>query len=161
MVRNQIKWFALAAILAVAGTASAASAATITSVAIDGLAAAPTFVIHGHGFGSSLPPAVESPITSAACRNEHAPGDQGGNYGSKLYFIDSTAKFSGGLSGPYEGVANVVDCVGLILTSYSSSRVVFTLGSDYRKHPYAVRVGDRITIVVNGAKATVTVKHAP
>jgi hypothetical protein len=161
VVRNLITWFALAAVLAVAGTASAASAATITSVAIDGLASAPTFVIHGHGFGSSLPAAVDSPITSAACRNEHAPGDQGGNYGSKLYFIDITSKFSGGLSGPYEGVAHVVDCVGLILTSYTSSQVIFKLGSDYRKHPYAVRVGDRITIVVNGAKATVTVKHGP
>ena len=159
MVRNQIKWFALAAILAVAGTASAASAATITSVAIDGSVTAPTFVIHGRGFGSSLPPAVGSPITSAACRAEHAPGDQGGNYGSKLYFVDTTSKFSGGLSGPYEGVADVVDCVGLIITSYSPTRVIVTLGSDDRKHPYAVHTGDRITFVVNGAKATVTVKH--
>ena len=155
-----MKWVALAAVLAVAGTASAASAATITSVAIDGLASAPTFVIQGRGLGS-LPPAVASPITSAACRKEHAPGDQGGNYGSKLYFIDITSKFSGGLSGPYEGVAHVVDCVGLILTSYTSSQAIFKLGSDYRKHPYAVRVGDRITIVVNRAKATVTVKHGP
>jgi hypothetical protein len=160
MARNQVKWFALAAVLAVAGTASAASPAKINAVAIDGPATAPTFVIHGRGFGS-LPPAVGSPITSAACRNEHAPGDQGGNYGSKLFFIDKTAKFSGGLSGPYEGVANVVDCVGLILKSYTPSRVIFTLGSDYRKHPYSVRPGDRIMFVVNGAKATITVKLGP
>ncbi len=159
-MRNHVAWFAVAAALAIAGTASASPAATITSVALDGRVAAPTFVIHGRGLGS-LPAATDSPVTSAPCRAEHAPGDQGGNYGSRLYFVDVTAKFSGGLSGPYEGVAHVVDCVGLIVTSYTPSRVIFTLGSDYRKHPYAVHSGDRITFVVNGAKVTVSVKYGP
>lgn len=144
---------------ALAGAAFAgAGKPKITSVSFAGSEGSPRFVIHGANFGR-LPAARGGPTSSAACRSDGAQGNQGRNYAAKLFFIDNTNSFSGGLSGPYHGVANVVDCVGLIVTAYTPERVAFSLGSDYRKHPYSIRQGDKVLFVVAGAKATVTVRY--
>ncbi len=78
---------------------------------------------------------------------------------NKLYFVDGTNKFSAGLSGPYKGVADVIDCVGVIVKSFSVNKVEYALGSDYTKHPYSVKSGDLVMFVVNGATATVRVRY--
>ena len=144
--------------LAVAGSSGAAGKPSITSVALAGSQAKPLFVIRGKNFGA-LPGAGQVPSASAACRAQKAPGNQGVNFGNKLYFVDDSNKFSAGLSGPYKTVADVVDCVGLIIKSFSASKVEYALGSDYTKHPYSVKSGDQVTFVVSGATATVRVRY--
>ena len=144
--------------VAVGSSPAATAAPVIMSVTFGGSTATPTFVIHGRGFGGRPAPS-QPPATSSACRQDGASGNHGQNFGSKLFFIDQTNAFSGGLSGPYRGVPNVIDCVGLIVTSYTPSRIVYTLGSDYRKHPYGIHGGDKVMFVVNGAKATLRVRY--
>jgi hypothetical protein len=148
------------AALAVAGSsgAVAVSKPRIASVALAGSRAKPLFIIRGKGFGR-LPGAGQLPSASSGCRGEKAPGNQGVNFGNKLYFVDGSNKFSAGLSGPYKNVSDVVDCVGVIIKSFSDTRVEYALGSDYAKHPYSVKSGDLITFVVNGATATVRVRY--
>jgi hypothetical protein len=144
--------------LAVAGSSGAAGKPTITSVGLAGSQAKPLFVIHGKNFGQ-LPGAGQLPSASSGCRADKAPASQGINFGNKLYFVDLSNKFSAGLSGPYKGTADVIDCVGVIIKSFSSSKVEYALGSDYTKHPYSVKSGDRVTFVVNGATATLRVRY--
>ena len=123
-----------------------------------GSVAAPTFVLHGRNFGSR-PAAGQPPGSSSACRQENTSANEGQNFANKLFFIDLTNRFSGGLSGPYGSVPNVVDCVGLVAISYTPSRIAYALGSDYRKHPYAIHAGDKVTFAANGATATVRVRY--
>lgn len=157
-LRGLVTGVLLLGALAVAGSSGAAAKPAITSVTLAGSQAKPLFVIRGKNLGR-LPRVGQLPSASSACRGEKAPGNQGVNYGSKLYFVDDTNKFSAGLSGPYQTVSDVVDCVGVIVKSFSSSKVEYTLGSDYTKHPYSVKSGDSVTFVVNGAKATVRVRY--
>jgi hypothetical protein len=144
--------------LVLAGSSGAAAKPSITSVALAGSQAKPLFIIRGKNFGR-LPGSGQAPSTSSACRADKAPGNQGINFGNKLYFVDLSNKFSAGLSGPYKGTADVVDCVGVIIKSFSSSKVEYALGSDYTKHPYSVKSGDSITFAVSGATATVRVRY--
>ena len=137
---------------------AAAATVRITSVRVDGTDRDPRFVVNGSGFGAK-PQAKGPPSSSASCRGQQALGNNGQNFGSRLFFIDLANKFSGGLCGPYGGYSNVVDCVGLIVSSYTSTRVVFTLGGDYQKHPYTVGNGDRVTFHVAGATATIAVRY--
>lgn len=151
---------ALSSLLVCLGAGSSFAAAgkpAITAVTFGGSPSAPKFVIHGRNFGSR-PAAGQPPSSSSACRQDGAAGNQGLNYGNKLFFVDS-AKFSGGLSGPYRGVPDVIDCVGLVVQSYTANRIVYSLGSDYRKHPYSIPQGDRVTFVVAGARATLPVRY--
>jgi hypothetical protein len=147
----------LAALAAVSSSAAAAKPA-ITSVTLSGSQSKPLIVIRGKNFGR-LPGAGQLPSASSGCRAEKAPGNQGVNFGDKLYFVDDSNKFSGGLSGPYKTVADVVDCVGVIVKSFSSTKVEYSLGSDYTKHPYTIKNGDSVTFVVNGATATLRVRY--
>jgi hypothetical protein len=144
--------------LAVVGSSVAAAKPSIASVTLAGSQAKPLFIIRGRGFGA-LPGVGQTPSASSACRADKAPGNQGVNFGDKLYFVDNSNKFSAGLSGPYKNVADVVDCVGVIIKSFSSTKVEYALGSDYTKHPYSVKSGDSVTFVVSGAKATLRVRY--
>jgi hypothetical protein len=148
---------ALAALVAEPSLAGSVPA-KITSVVFSGSVGALRIVIKGQGFGSR-PAAAQLPDTSSACRAEHAPGNEGQNFGSSLFFVEETSSFSAGLSGPYAGVADVIDCVGLVVKSYGASRVVYALGSDYTKHPYALSAGNEVMFVVDGARAVVKVRY--
>jgi hypothetical protein len=148
----------LLAALVAAGSSVAAAKPAITSVTLAGSQAKPVFIIRGKNFGR-LPGVGQLPSASSACRGEKAPGNQGVNFGNKLYFIDDSNKFSAGLSGPYKTVSDVVDCVGVIVKSFSSSKVEYSLGSDYTKHPYSIKNGDSIMFVVSGATATLRVRY--
>ena len=94
------------------------------------------FIIRGKNFGRSAGCRAAALGFECVQRREGA-GNQGVNFGNKLYFIDDSNKFSAGLSGPYKTVSDVVDCVGVIIKSFSSSKVEYALGSDYTKHPYS------------------------
>ena len=71
-----------------------------------------------------------------------AAGDTGDDYGSSgLWFNDATQSWTAGQAG---------DCIGLIVTSWSSTQVVFALGSEYANYP-PVQSGDQIEVEVQGA----------
>ena len=58
-----------------------------------------------------------------------------------LWFNDATQSWTAGQAG---------DCIGLIVTSWSSTQVVFALGSEYANYP-PVQSGDQIEVEVQGA----------
>ena len=107
---------------------------SISGVSFSGTPADPTITVTGSGFGSGPP--IGTPET---CQS----GDTGDDYGSAgLWFSDAT---QGGWTAGQAG-----DCIGLIVTSWSGSRVVFGFGNEYASYP-AIQSGDQIEVDVQGA----------
>jgi hypothetical protein len=119
---------AVALATATALTASAALAATprpsISSVAFSGThgpgMASPTITVTGSHFGTAAPPGTSDNTTS--CGSYTANGDV---YSSKLYFTDD-ANFEAGFSN-----ASGADCIGIIVVSWTSTKVVLKFGNSY------------------------------
>jgi hypothetical protein len=120
------------------GTASALFSFTvepppaITSVTLSGNVSTPTVTLVGSGFGTkaNLGPA------GAAC-------DSGKTYGSNLFLADTTEGWTAGKQG---------SCIGLIVSSYSNTKIVFTFGSDYNH----VTVGSVVAHLAGGDSYTVS-----
>jgi hypothetical protein len=107
---------------------------SITGVSFTGTSAAPTITVTGSGFGSSPP--IGTPET---CQS----GDTGDDYGSSgLWFSDAT---QGGWTAGQAG-----DCIGLIVSSWSGSQVVYGFGNEYANYP-AIQSGDQVEVDVQGA----------
>jgi hypothetical protein len=123
------------------GTASTTTPPTITSVQVTGTASAPSVTIAGSGFGASPPaPDPSTPITCVS-------GDTSFTYpAGQLAFSDTTQSWTAGETG---------DCVGLIVTSWSNTKVVYGFGADYANF-HAVTKGDSIQVVVEGTTHTGT-----
>ncbi len=112
-------------------------APSISGVTLSGTPAAPTVTVTGSNFGSAAPTAT--PETCQA-------GDTGNEYGfGGLEFQDLTEGWGAGESG---------DCIGLLLTSWSSTKVVFTFGNEYANYG-PINAGDQIEVTVQGATDTV------
>jgi len=106
----------------------------ITGVTFTGTSADPTISVTGSGFGSSPP--IGSPET---CQS----GDTGDDYGSSgLWFSDAT---QGGWTAGQAG-----DCIGLIVSSWSGSQVLYGFGNEYANYP-AIQPGDQVEVDVQGA----------
>jgi hypothetical protein len=106
----------------------------IIGVTFTGTPEDPTITVTGSGFGSSPP--IGSPET---CQS----GDTGDDYGSSgLWFSDTT---QGGWTAGQAG-----DCIGLIVSSWSGSQVVFGFGNEYANYP-AIQPGDQVEVDVQGA----------
>ena len=119
-------------------TASFPNLPSISSVTLTGTAANPTVTVSGSNFGSNPPTG-----TPETCQS----GDTGDDYGSAgLILQDTTESWGAGQSG---------DCIGLLLTSWSNTQVVFTVGNEYA-HYGPIAVGDQIKVTVQGATDTVT-----
>jgi hypothetical protein len=111
---------------------------TITGVSLTGTPAAPTVTVTGSNFGSTPPTA-----TAETCQ----PGDTGNIYtGSGLVFQDLSGGWGAGQPG---------DCIGLSLTSWSSTQAVFSFGSQYANFG-PINAGDQIEATIQGASDTVT-----
>ena len=117
---------ALAAVPALAASAARASAPrpSISSVSFSGThgpgVASPTITITGTQFGASAPAGTSNAITS--CGTYTANGKV---YGGKLYFTDD-ANFEAGFSN-----SGGADCVGIIVVSWSPTKVVLAFGNAY------------------------------
>ena len=112
-------------------------APSISGVTLSGTPAAPTVTVTGSNFGSAAPTAT--PETCQA-------GDTGNDYGiGGLEFQDLTEGWGAGESG---------DCIGLLLTSWSSTKVVFTFGNEYANYG-PISAGDEIEVTVQGTTDTV------
>jgi hypothetical protein len=123
------------------GTASTTIPPVIRSVIVTGTASAPLVTITGSGFGASRP--APDPSTPVSC----VPGDTSYTYpAGQLAFTDSTWSWTAGQTG---------DCIGLVVTSWSNTKVVYGFGADYPNfHP--VTKGDSIQVVVEGTTHTGT-----
>jgi hypothetical protein len=110
-----------------------APAPAISGVTFSGSGSDPSITVTGTNLGGYPP--IGTPET---CQ----PGDTGDNYGSTgLSFGDVTQGWTAGQAG---------DCIGLTITSWSSTQVVFGFGNEYGNYP-PVQAGDQVNVEVQGA----------
>jgi hypothetical protein len=113
---------------------------TLSSVTLSGAGTGLTVTVTGSNLGDFQP--VPSPLTPDAC----ASGDTSYDYASGvLGFSDTSEGWSAGEPG---------DCVGLLVSSWSSDHVVLTLGAGYA-YPLLAE-GDSYAVTVLGNTLTAT-----
>ena len=114
--------------------------ATITSVTFGGTQAAPTITVSGSGFGT------ESDIgtPNAASDTQGCSPATGYDYGTNMYIYDETdpTYFVAGLGPPN------LAAVGVNITTYTDSEIVFTPGSCYGQNGWTFAPGDNFTMYV-------------
>jgi hypothetical protein len=167
---------ALAAVLVMAGALLAASFATgatmavrISGVAFHGPERNPVITVSGIGLGLrpkpnpayhplGHPPLCPTPPTKPLAA-------YGFDYGTRLY-VDDRSQTPGWSAGRYRPQLSELDCIGLLVSSYSPTKVVFRLGAAYREptsdragHSYDLAEGDTVIIGVNGAQFTTRVHY--
>jgi hypothetical protein len=143
------------AALALGGAANSAPLQTrITAVTFTGSAARPIVTILGTGFGVRPRPAPSyrptPPAGTAPPYGCSTKGNVGYDYGTRLWLADLA---SGRVwsAGRYRPSLNELDCVGLLIVSYTPTKVVYRLGVDYTVHHYRLAKGDPYQVGVNGA----------
>jgi hypothetical protein len=108
----------------------------ISGVSFSGSPSDPSITVTGTNFGAYPP--IGTPET---CQS----GDTGDDYGSTgLWFSDATQGWTAGQAG---------NCIGLIVTSWSSTQVVFGFGNEYGNYS-PIQSGDQIGVEVQGASFT-------
>jgi hypothetical protein len=75
-------------------------------------------------------------------------GNAGRDYGTRLYFVDRSAKPQWS-AGRYRPGIHELDCIGLIITRYTSGEVVFRFGAFFKQNHFRLKAGDYVGIVVN------------
>ena len=113
------------------GTVSFA-APTIDGVTFGGNPSNPTLTVTGTGLGSLA--GLGSPTAPGG-------GGSGEDYGNSLYFSDLTGSWQAGQAGNY---------VGLVISSYSNTQIVFTFGNQYSVFG-PVANGDSYSVTLSGA----------
>jgi len=145
----------------IAGGQVSPGGAAITSVAFTGTTVHPTVTITGTGLGQQ--PAANPTYTPEG----HPPlcplspaAEQGYDYGTSLYLYDSARNWAGGRYRPELGE---LDCIGLIVSTFTPTKVVFQFGSAYAQYQnqdnYLLAEGDGYQLAVNGATAQGSVHY--
>jgi PKD repeat protein/lysophospholipase L1-like esterase len=121
----------------------------ITTVGFAGDSANPQVTITGRGFGHA-----PAPTTVAY------PGSTGYDYGSALYFCNSSSNPRAFCAG--ESLPTGRDYIGLVVSGYSDARISYTLGSTYSNsyypgNVYRVNQGDHFTVHVGGLSCAGTI----
>ena len=135
---------------AIVANAIAKPPPTIGSVAFAGSGTSLTVTVNGSGFDAWAP--EPSPLVPVSC----VPGDTSYDYAAgTLSFTDTTEGWSAGTPG---------SCIGLTLTSWSDSQVVFGFGAGYvfpkLAHGDAFQISV-LTTVVSGTATSATTTPAP
>jgi hypothetical protein len=116
----------------------------ITAVQFTGTPTSPTVTITGSNFAGIPPANPSSPLTCIS-------GDTSFDYGpSGLWFKDATRGWTAGQTG---------DCIGLVVTSYTSTKIVYQFGADYPNFG-PVTAGDSYTLSVRGVSHKGTVAYS-
>jgi len=125
----------LTAILAPAASAATMSGVRIAKVTFTGTATAPVVTVTGTGFGArpGADPKGSPASASVGCRRQPLVGNKkdGSDYGP------TGLSLGWGKSPPsgYNAGANVagryLDCIGIQITSYTATKIVFSLGCQY------------------------------
>jgi hypothetical protein len=121
---------------------------TISAVRFTGDTASPTVTVLGSGFGAHPPAGVSDNSTSCGDYT-----DNGKDYGtSNLWFVDDN-NFAAGYGTPPNGT-----CIGIVVQSWCTHRVVFTFGNAYNSfdHWY-LTAGDQYTVTVENDSYSGTV----
>ncbi len=170
MERWRLSGFAVLAALiglCAVGVSSAAST-SISSVVITGTQAKPVITIKGTGFGSQ--PATNPTYHPPALTHRLCPvkpvaplAQYGWDYGTRLYLTDGS-QHPGWAAGRYRPALGELDCIGLLISKYTPTEIVFRLGAAYPTTPgtpahYALATGDKFTVGVNGAVFSGVVRY--
>jgi hypothetical protein len=115
------------------------AAPSISSVAFTGSSSNPTVTISGSNLGSE--PSGGPPGCSTT--GENFPG-------TSLTFNDTTGGWGAGTGG---------DCIGLVVSSYTNSQIVYTFGSGYNEFGTA-NGGDAYNLTVQGVTFSGTVSYS-
>ena len=116
----------------------------IASVAVKGTASAPKVVVKGSGFGTVTN--LGAPVPAADCG-----GETGSDYtNNALKFVDHTQDWNAG-----KDDGGACSQIGLIVNTYSNTKVVFTFGSSLAGSG-GVKAGARVTVTLLGAAETFT-----
>ena len=120
---------------------------------------APTVTINGTGLGTQPAPNPDyTPEGHPLCPVTPS-GNQGYDYGSNgLYLSDTAHKWS---AGRYRPDGGELDCIGLLVSQFTPTQVVFQLGSFYTKPQYSLDEGDTYELAVNGTVFLGTVHYTP
>ena len=157
-------------VVSVGAAGSRRAAASITSVTFGGSSKAPKVVVNGHGFGTrpGINPSYP-PQQHQGCP-PRKPSTDGHDFGSSLWLQDTKA--SGGntplwSAGRYTG-APELDCIGLVISSWSATRVAFRFGGEYNQpktasspSTYVLSKGDPFILKVRNATFHGTVTFVP
>ena len=146
--------------------ASHPASSHVTSVSFHGSAHHPEIVIRGHGFGSKPKPNL--PISpehagakyNAGCSTQKVVGNgnDGRDYSKHRLGVGWGKTAPHGFNAGVYVPGSYLDCIGLKVVSYSSTRVVLRPGCQYA-HYAKLKVGDKFWISVNGAHARGTVHY--
>jgi hypothetical protein len=134
------------ALVPLAGLASATtSAAAVKSVSFSGSSAKPRITVTGTGFGAKPPKSYSD--ASNSCGNYGVKnGDRYGPGG--LWFLDRTRTWQAG-----RGTASRGNCIGLVVTHWSPTKVVFHFGVAYgTTGQWVLNSGDRYILQLKGSK---------
>lgn len=142
-----------ATILVVPATAYAGKP-TINSVTFSGTSAAPTVTVTGSGFGTAPAP------TSPDCAYEEGgPTPSGSDYSSDALYLQDLTSHSYSPSSPWfaGGPGN---CVGLVVSTYQSGKIVFTFNNYYgEEYGYVLQADDQISMTVAGTTYQESVRY--
>jgi hypothetical protein len=118
---------------------------TITAVSFGGTVAFPTVTVTGVGFG-----------TLANLGTAQSSCGTGSDYAANLFFTDTTETWNAGEGPPFGS-----DCIGLTITSYSDTGIVFTFGSQYGTGGALLTGGNSYTVNVLGSTFSGTDTYYP
>jgi len=148
------------ALASVGGADTSRTASTITSVSFTKGSRAPTIVATGHNFGGrpSHDPAYQ-PQRHQGCPAQSAKTD-GHDYGTTFWFYDTKASHGNTpvwRAGRYAG-AQELDCIGLVIDTWSASRVSFHFGSQYNQA--STSAAPSTYVLSNGDSFVLRIKNA-
>jgi hypothetical protein len=135
----------------------------ISGITITGypLPSTPTVTVTGSGFGQAPRNGV-SPVTltGTGCNADLEETD-GLDYGtSNIWLLDASK--TAGLFGAMQFGANFTkvdgNCAGVVIESWSSSQVVFTLGNDYRVAKVSMAAKDSVCVEIKGVPGCTTLQ---
>lgn len=120
----------------------------------------PTVTVNGTGLGGTPPHnPTYTPEGTGLCPLPPS-GNQGYDYGVAFYLFDPARNWAGGRYRP--GIGEL-DCIGLLPSIFTPTKVVFKFGAAYaqyqQKDNYLLAVGDPFQLVVNGNAFSGTVKY--
>jgi hypothetical protein len=137
---------AIAAITIPAGVALAGPSRThapggVTSVVVTGLPGSPTVTINGSGFPKKAPTKTVAPCTFT-----------GEDYGTAgIWLADATVGWTAGYA---DNAPGGEDCIGLVISSWTTDQIVFTFGTGYGSPGFSMSADDVGVVDVHGYVAT-------
>jgi hypothetical protein len=138
---------------------------SISRIYFGGKPTNPTITIDGSDLNyegnQAVPPRnpPDTPSNQTLCPVK-ITGIPGWDYGTRLYFTDKSAKPVWS-AGRYRPKLGELDCIGLIVTQYTSGRIEYHFGGFFKQRHYKVNPGDFAGVAVNGTGTGVHAKYGP